>query len=90
MENFSRQFKQAIQEFLKREKRLNLEIEELQRATLIENDSEIARLSLRVDLMEKEIIKEVKTNAVCFKMREIDFISATIYYEDQKLTLSNV
>jgi hypothetical protein len=27
MENFSRQFKQAIQEFLKRETRLNLEIE---------------------------------------------------------------
>lgn len=77
------QIRTSIESYLSKEKMLRREIEKYQIASECEFD-EADVLSSRIDIMEANLIKEVKVNALAYKMTEIDFISLVNAFENRR------
>lgn len=76
--------KTEFDSYLETEKRLNSACEDWQLAVDLEDDVEVSRLGRFIDILEKQMHKQVVIAAQAYKMSEMEFIGRLNEYSETK------
>ena len=76
--------KTEFDSYLEIEKRLNAACEDWQLAEDLEDDVEVSRLGRFIDILEKQLQRQVNIACVAFKMSVDDFIDQLNTYSETK------
>ena len=73
-----------FESYLQTEKRLNAACEDWQLAVDLEDDVEVSRLGRFIDILEKQLQRQVNIACVAFKMSVDEFIGQLNTYSETK------